>query len=236
MDAKFPVLNAWYPILREPMEHVRGTLLAEKWSSTNRIRSQFARIKAAGQPCYQLWLLRKTGLFGFKARRFRKNKRQGISQSESQDISKTKVRTFRSRKSGNVRTIGRRDQAAHGAGAGLDQATGTASRFGLDHPPSAAIGQQGRQHGVVQLVATAHGAIGTKQRETSQRQIANGVQRLVAGTLVGKAKPFNVGQTGFVEYHRILKRGATRKAGAPKPRDVVHEAERPGAGHLAAET
>src|SRR3954467_8529586 len=105
MDAKFPVLNAWYPILREPMEHVRGTLLAEKWSSTNRIRSQFARIKAAGQPCYQLWLFRNPGLFGFKARRFRQFTRQGISQSESQDISKTKVRTFRSRNPRYLRTI-----------------------------------------------------------------------------------------------------------------------------------
>ena len=38
----------------------RSACVAEKWSLTNRIRGQFARIKAAGQHRYQLWLLRKT--------------------------------------------------------------------------------------------------------------------------------------------------------------------------------
>jgi hypothetical protein len=90
MDAIFPVPNAWYPILREPVERVRGSLVAEKWSSTNRIRSQFARIKAAGRRCYQLWLLRKTGLFGFKARHFAaENERQKRFESKNQDISQS---------------------------------------------------------------------------------------------------------------------------------------------------
>src|SRR6185437_15838079 len=40
--------------------------VAEKWSSTNRIRSQFARIKAAKRRRYQLWLLRKRHLHGAK--------------------------------------------------------------------------------------------------------------------------------------------------------------------------
>src|SRR5437899_238183 len=93
--------------------------VAEKWSSTNRIRSQFARIKAAERPRYRLWLLRKTRLFGTKARpiaaevrTFRKRK-SGHFASESQCISQAK------RKSGNIRTIGRGDQAAHHACAGL---------------------------------------------------------------------------------------------------------------------
>jgi len=58
-------------------------------------------------------------------------------------------------------------QAGH-AGAGFDVTAGTACRFGLDHPPRAGIGQQGRQHGMVQLVAATHRAVGAEQRQTSQ--------------------------------------------------------------------
>ena len=39
----------------------------------------------------------------------------------------------------------------------------------------------------------------------------------------------------LVEHHGILEGGAEREAGAPEPRDVVHAAEGPGAGDLAAE-
>ena len=39
----------------------------------------------------------------------------------------------------------------------------------------------------------------------------------------------------FVEHHRILERRAERETRAPEPRDVVHAAEGPGAGNLAAE-
>src|SRR5437870_1943934 len=92
----------WCRILQEsvaPAVQPRASV-AEKWSSTNRIRSQFARIKAAGRRRYQLWLLRKTRLYS----------REKLGKSG----------TFRRRKSGNVRTIGRGDQAAHHARAGLD--------------------------------------------------------------------------------------------------------------------
>ena len=89
------------------------------------------------------------------------------------------------------------------------------SRFGLDHPPGAAIGQQGRQHRVVQLVAATHRAVGAKQRQTSQGQIANRVQRLVAGAFVAdSAGPSVLSRRVVVEHHRILKRGAARKTGA----------------------
>src|SRR6266568_3671960 len=167
MDAIFPVPNdsraqyVWRPIPREPVALVAQprASVAEKWSSTNRIRSQFARIKAAGRQRYQLWLLRKTRLYGCEKLGPSQSKSvdftsqdQGHFAGESQDISQAKVRTFRKRKSGNIRTIGRGDQAAHHACAGLGMAAGTARRLGLDHSPGAAIGQQGRQYGVVQLV------------------------------------------------------------------------------------
>src|SRR6267142_4462669 len=88
----------WYPILQEPVAPVvqPRASVAEKWSSTNRIRSQFARIKAAERRRYRLWLLRKTRLYA---------REPGLSQpksghfaSESQWISQAKVRTFRKAK------------------------------------------------------------------------------------------------------------------------------------------
>ena len=63
--------------------------VAEKWSLTNRIRSQFARIKAAGRASLPIVVTTENG------RRCTARKAQDIS-SRSQDISKTKVRTFRS--------------------------------------------------------------------------------------------------------------------------------------------
>src|SRR5215216_5472407 len=66
--------------------------VAEKWSSTNRIRSQFARIKAAARHRYRVWLLRKTRLYGTKSPAFR---------GRSQIISQTKRKSghFAKRKS-----------------------------------------------------------------------------------------------------------------------------------------
>src|SRR4029079_2181309 len=92
----------WYPILQGLMALVvrPQASVAEKWSSTNRIRSQFARIKAAARHRYQLWLLRKTHVYGAKNPAVRSRRQcitrgesQDISQSESRDISQTKVRT-----------------------------------------------------------------------------------------------------------------------------------------------
>src|SRR2546429_8506717 len=72
-----PIQEPVAPLVVQPRASV-----AEKWSSTNRIRSQFARIKAAERQRYRLWLLRKTRLYGTKARPFA-----------------AEVRTFRKRKS-----------------------------------------------------------------------------------------------------------------------------------------
>src|SRR5438094_10089045 len=96
MDAIYPVPNdsraqyVWCPILQDPVALVAQprASLTEKWSSTNRIRSQFARIKAAKRYRYRLWLLRKTRLYGTKSPAFR-SPSPCISQSESQDISQS---------------------------------------------------------------------------------------------------------------------------------------------------
>src|SRR5882724_6939402 len=85
-------------------------------------------------------------------RTFRRRK-SGHFEDESQDISETKVRTFRRRKSGHVGTVGGSDHAAHHATAALGVGARTARGFSLDHPVGTAIGHQGRQHGVVELVA-----------------------------------------------------------------------------------
>src|SRR5436305_10490384 len=81
--------------------------VAEKSPLTNRIRRQFARIKAVRTDRYRSWLLsefwrRRTSHDSSAAevRTFRRRK-SGHFEDESQDISKTKVRTFRRRKSGH---------------------------------------------------------------------------------------------------------------------------------------
>src|SRR5205823_12105882 len=83
----------WCRILQEPVAPAvqPRASVAEKWSSTNRIRSQFARIKAAGRQRYQLWLLRKTRPYG--------HEKPGLSQpwskhfaSEGPSISQAKIR------------------------------------------------------------------------------------------------------------------------------------------------
>src|ERR1700694_123178 len=169
-----------------------------------------------------------------KVRTFRRRK-SGHFEDESQDISKTKVRTFRRRKSGHVGAVSRGDHAAHHSTSDFGWNTRTTGGFGLDHPPGAAIGHQGRQHRVVQPVAAAHGAIGAEQRQTGEREIADNVENLVARTLVAVTQSLDVEQAGFIEHHRILKRRAKRKAGAPTPGDIVHASEGPGAANLAAE-
>jgi hypothetical protein len=116
MDAYSPCRNL-RPNLQRPRgarSHNRWACVAEKRSLTNRIRGQFARIKAAGPHRYQLWLLRKTrspGQIATGPRRGGKSastidgieKKSGNQELESQDISERKVRTFRSRRSGHFR-------------------------------------------------------------------------------------------------------------------------------------
>src|SRR5215212_5127406 len=79
--------------------------LAEKNPLTNRIRRQFARIKAFRTDGCRSWLLWKLATARRAARRSgqaRSTKAEsGHFEAESQDISKTTVRTFRIRNSGH---------------------------------------------------------------------------------------------------------------------------------------
>src|SRR5450759_4605206 len=89
---------------------------------------------------------------------------------DGQDMSKATLRrasgTFRTfledAKSGNVRAVGRGDHAAHHSTADLGVTARAAGGFGLDYPPGAAIGRQGCEHRVVELVAAAHRPIGAE--------------------------------------------------------------------------
>src|SRR6266436_9506943 len=139
------------------------------------------------------------------------------------------------RKSGNVGAIGRRDQAAHHSTSDFGLNARTTGGFSLDYPPGAAIGHQGREHRVVQLVAAAHRAKRAEQRQAGPREIADNVENLVARTLVAVTQSLGVEQAGIVEHHRILERGTERKASPPEPCDIVHASKSSGAANLAAE-
>src|SRR5580698_5578028 len=57
-----------------------------------------------------------------------------------------------------------------------------------DEAPRLGPGQNGLGQGVVQGMATARRLIAAKDRRAEQRQIAEGVERLVANELVGPAQ------------------------------------------------
>src|SRR5258707_12165690 len=197
----------------------RGPCVAEKSPLTNRVRRHFAGIKAGRA------ITAKHGYRGKSAVAPRpaapktfKDETQGISD----------------RKSGNVGAKGRGDQAAHHSTSDFGLNARTTGGFGLDDPPSAAIGHQSREPRVVQLVAAAHRAKGSEQRQTGQREIADNVENLVARTLVAVTQSLGVEQAGIVEHHRILERGTERKAGAPEPCDIVHASKKSRAGKLPA--
>src|ERR1700720_1576913 len=83
--------------------HATGACLAEKSPLTNRIRRQFARIKAVRTGRRRSWLLGK-GRSGPNPATSRTTFR--TFRCESRNASVTKVRTFRRRKSGHVEDDG----------------------------------------------------------------------------------------------------------------------------------
>src|SRR5205823_13241181 len=82
------------------------------------------------------------------------------------------------------------------------------------------------QQRVIELVATAHGAVGAEQRSPRERQVADGIQHLVANELVREARSFRIENTVVADYERIFQRGAERVAGVPQARHIAQEAER----------
>jgi hypothetical protein len=115
--------------------------VAEKTPLTNHIGGQFAWIKAPG---FRLF----TDYFG-KKRDFTMLQQRARSEQRPEPL-------------GDIRPEGRGDHAADHAAADFGVAARAARGLGFDHPPSGAIGQQGRQHGVIELVAPAHRAISAK--------------------------------------------------------------------------
>src|SRR4051812_23579687 len=85
--------------------------------------------------------------------------------------------------SGDVGRIGRRDKP----GGDVGMPAGTAGR-GRYHLPGGRIGHQRTEHRMIELVATAHGSVGSKQRRASKGEVADRVERLVADEFVGGAQ------------------------------------------------
>ena len=109
-------------------------------------------------------------------------------------------------------------------------------RLRFDHAPGAAVSEQRLQHRIVELVTAPHRTIAAEQRKAGQREIADHVEHLVAGALVGVAQPLDVEQAGLVEHHGVVEGCAEREASAPQPCHVIHAAEGPGPRNVAAET
>src|SRR5262245_57553403 len=99
-------------------------------------------------------------------------------------------------------------------------------RIGLHQGPGALVGHQRGKNRVVELVATPNRAISAEDRHAGQRQIADGVERLVADELVRIAGAFRIQHTRIADHDRVFERGAERIAGAPELADIPHETER----------
>src|SRR5947207_7916153 len=195
----------------------------KKLSLTNRIGRHFARIKAVATGSLPIMVTAGRSPVWSPSRTGKTPKGTSFGARS------------RERVSGNVRTVGGGDHAAHDAVAGFGVRARAARCLGsFDDPPGAAVGHQGRQHRVVELVAAAHRTIGGKQRQAGEREIADDVQNLVAGAFVAVTQPFAVEQAGIVKHHRILERRTQRENGAPEPPPIAHGAEGTGAGKLAA--
>src|SRR5436305_8768968 len=195
-----------------------------KLSLTNRIGRHFARIKAVATGSLPIMVTAGRSPVWSPSRTGKTPKGTSFGARS------------RERVSGNVRTVGGGDHAAHDAVAGFGVRARAARCLGsFDDPPGAAVGHQGRQHRVVELVAAAHRTIGGKQRQAGEREIADDVQNLVAGAFVAVTQPLAVEQAGIVQPPRNLERPTQRETGAPEPRHIVHAAEGTGARNLAAE-
>ena len=74
------------------------------------------------------------------------------------------------------------------------------------------------------------------KRAPGKRQVAHGIEHLVADELVLVAQAFHVDDAAVVaDHHRIFERRAERIAGGPQAFDILHETEGAGAGNFAAE-
>src|SRR5829696_6996730 len=159
---------------------------------------------------------------GATAARRKSGRRRRRGEAEARKRRRTEASVRIGRESRN------RDAVADLGIAGL--ATGAA----LDDRIVRAVGEQGLEHREVEAMAAAEGPVGAKQRRAGERQIADGVEHLVADELVRIAQAFRVDDPVVADRDRVLERGAEREAGLPKALDVAHEAEGAGPRDLAA--
>src|SRR5262245_32396496 len=92
--------------------------------------------------------------------------------------------------SGHFGPVSRRYQAGNDMG----MAACATHRFRgrLDDAPSLWIGHQCRQNGMVQPVPTANGLVSGEERLTCERQVANGIEDLVADKFVCKPQALGI--------------------------------------------
>src|SRR5262249_12001175 len=124
--------------------------------------------------------------------------------------------------SGNVGRIGGGNQA----GRQVRMATSGPYRIDLHQGPGALVGDQRGKDRIVELVAATDRAIGTQERQACQREIADGIERLMADELVHVARALRVEHPCIADHDRVLKRGTERIAGAPELAHIPHETER----------
>src|SRR4029079_14639682 len=109
----------------------------------------------------------------------------------------------------------------------IRMATPRPHRIGLHQGPGALVSHQRRQHRMVELVTAPNRAIGAHERQAGQRQVADGIKRLVADKLIPEARTLWVEHPRIADHDRVLERRPKRIARAPELADVPHETERP---------
>src|SRR3954452_6440484 len=112
--------------------------------------------------------------------------------------------------------------------------SGFAARPALDDGVVGAIGEQGFEDREVEAVAAAIGVVGGEKRIAGEREVADGVERLVTDELIREAQTFRVDDGVLPDRDRVVERSAEGEAGLPELFDVADEAEGAGAGDFLA--
>src|SRR5262245_53387314 len=89
---------------------------------------------------------------------------------------------------------------------------------------------------MIELMAATDGVVRGEKRRPGKREIADGIEHLVADELVWKAGALGVENAVIAHHESIFEGGAERIARVPKSRYVAHEAEGARASDLAAES
>src|SRR5262245_42488510 len=91
--------------------------------------------------------------------------------------------------------------------------------------PGACIGHQRTQHRVVELMPAPHRVVSAEQGSTRERQVAHGVQYLVANEFVRETRTLRVENAVVADYEGIFERRAECVARVPQARHIAQEAE-----------